>query len=388
MPKFRIAVLMLDKVILREIRLPLIEPFHMSFGVQTHNESILVEFIDNEGLSGWGEIPLTFDPSYCYETTTTAWHILNDFLLPLLKKRTKKKKLAADPQNFQEMFRPVRGHPITKGGFGMAYWTLRAEQQNCSLGKLIGSKRTEVPVGISLGIPDNNDIAQLFKEVSKSIDAGYKRIKIKIKPYSWDTAPLHALRTEFSDNLPLMVDANGGYSIEDLNQLKKLDEFNLMMIEQPLVYNDLVNHSRLQIELQTPICLDESITSFSDIKRAHHIKSCQIVNIKVTRVGGIGDAIKIVKFCSKNNISCWGGGMLETGIGGMVNLFLEAQEEYNYPSDSSGSNTLFVQDIIDPPIENINGMVKVPQNKVGLGVNLDINRIETITVKKKTFKLN
>ncbi|MFX0204941.1 MAG: o-succinylbenzoate synthase [Candidatus Hodarchaeota archaeon] len=378
---------MLNKVILREVRLPLIEPFHMSFGVQTHNESILVEFVDHEGLSGWGEIPLTFDPSYCYETTATAWHILNDFMLPLLEKKIRERKLKDDPKKFQEIFHPVRGHPITKGGFGMAYWVLKAEQQNRSLGSLIGSKKTKVPVGISLGIPENQEMNQLFQEVSNSLDAGYKRIKIKIKPYNWDIEPLHALRTEIGDSLPLMVDANAGYTIEDLDQLKKLDEFNLMMIEQPLAYNDLVNHSRLQKELHTPICLDESITSFADTKRANHIKSCKCINIKVTRVGGIADAIKIAKYCFKNDIGCWGGGMLETGIGGMVNLFLEAQEEYNYPSDSSGSSTLFLQDIIDPPIEPISGMVKIPQNGVGLGVDLDINRIETITAKKKLFKL-
>ncbi|MFX1250566.1 MAG: o-succinylbenzoate synthase [Promethearchaeota archaeon] len=378
---------MLDKVILREVRLPLIEPFHMSFGVQIHNESILVEFIDDEGLSGWGEIPLTFDPSYCYETTTTAWHILNDFMVPLLKKQVKEKKLTNDPNKFQQIFRPIRGHPITKGGFGMTYWVLKAEQQNCSLGKLIGSKRTIVPVGISLGIPENNEMPRLFKEVSDSLDAGYKRIKIKIKPYSWDTVPLQALRTEYGEELPLMVDANAGYSIDDLNQLKKLDEFNLMMIEQPLFFTDLVNHSRVQQELRTPVCLDESITSFEDVKRAHHIKSCQVINIKVTRVGGITDAVKIAKYCSKNNLGCWGGGMLETGIGGMVNLFLEAQDEYNFPSDSSGSNTLFAQDIIDPPIEAVKGMVKVPQNKVGIGVELDLDRIEAITMTKKTYKL-
>ncbi|MFX0061371.1 MAG: o-succinylbenzoate synthase [Candidatus Hermodarchaeota archaeon] len=378
---------MLDKVILREVRLPLIEPFHMSFGVQTHNESILVEFIDDEGLSGWGEIPLTFDPSYCYETTTTAWHILNDFMIPLLEKQVKEKKLTRDPNKFQQIFRPIRGHPITKGGFGMAYWVLKAEQHNCSLGELIGSKRTRIPVGISLGIPENNEMPRLLKEVSDSLDAGYKRIKIKIKPYSWDTAPLQALRTEYGEELPLMVDANAGYSIDDLNQLKKLDEFNLMMIEQPLFFTDLVNHSRVQQWLRTPVCLDESITSFEDVKRAHHIKSCQVINIKVTRVGGITDAVKIAKYCSKNNLGCWGGGMLETGIGGMVNLFLEAQDEYNFPSDSSGSNTLFAQDIIDPPIEAVKGMVEVPQNKVGIGVELDLDRIEAITVTKKTYKL-
>ncbi|MFW9991543.1 MAG: o-succinylbenzoate synthase [Candidatus Odinarchaeota archaeon] len=378
---------MLDKVILREVRLPLIEPFYMSFGVQTHNESILVEFVDDEGLSGWGEIPLTYDPSYCYETTSTGWHILEDFMLPQLEKQIKKGALTEDPTKFQNMFRPIRGHPITKGGFGMAFWVLRAEQQNCSIGKLIGSTRTSVPVGISLGIPENNEMARLFKEVADSIDAGYKRIKIKIKPYSWDAVPLQALRNEFGENLPLMVDANAGYTIEDMDQLKKLDAFSLMMIEQPLAYNDLVNHSRLQKELETPVCLDESITSFADTKRAHHIKACQCINIKVTRVGGIADAIKIAKYCFQNKISCWGGGMLETGIGGMVNLFLEAQDEYSYPSDSSGSDTLFVQDIIDPPIESVNGMVKVPQDGVGLGVNLDIERIESITVKKKVFKL-
>ncbi|MFW9916077.1 MAG: o-succinylbenzoate synthase [Candidatus Thorarchaeota archaeon] len=378
---------MLNKVILREVRLPLIEPFHMSFGVQTHNESILVEFIDHEGISGWGEIPLTFDPSYCYETTTTAWHILNDFMLPLLAKKVKARNLPHDPRKFQGIFKPVRGHPITKGGFGIAYWVLRAEQQNCSLGKLVGSKKTSVPVGISLGIPENNEMTQLFKEVSNSLDAGYKRIKIKIKPYNWDIEPLHALRTEYGESLPLMVDANAGYTIDDLDHLKKMDEFNLMMIEQPLAFNDLVNHSRLQKELQTPICLDESITSFADTKRAGHIKSCKCINIKVTRVGGIADAIKITNYCLNNGIGCWGGGMLETGIGGMVNLFLEAQEGYNYPSDSSGSNTLFLEDIVDPPIEAINGMVKIPQNRGGLGVDLDIKRIETITVKKKVFKL-
>ncbi|NHJ01500.1 MAG: o-succinylbenzoate synthase [Candidatus Heimdallarchaeota archaeon] len=378
---------MLNKVILREVRLPLIEPFYMSFGVQTHNESILVELIDEEGLSGWGEIPLTYDPSYCYETTMTGWHILNDFMLPLLKKKVKSRELT-DPIKFQQIFHPIRGHPITKGGFGMAYWVLKAEQQNCSLGKLIGSKRTSVPVGISLGIPNNNDINQLFEEVTDSMNAGYKRIKIKIKPYSWDTIPLEALRKEYGDNLPLMVDANGGYTIEDMNHLKKLDQFNLMMIEQPLAFNDLVNHSRLQKELKTPICLDESITSFADTKRAYHIKSCQCINIKVTRVGGIADAVKIAKFCSENQIGCWGGGMLETGIGGMVNLFLEAQDEYNYPSDSSGSDTLFLQDIIDPPIQSINGMVNVPQNSVGLGIELDLERIEKITVKKKEFRFN
>lgn len=364
--------------------MPLVQPFTTSFGTQTMKGCILVELVNQEGLSSWSEIPVTKEPGYTYETIQTAWHILQDFLLPELLKASEKDGITSYT-DFMSKFQRVRGHNMAKAGLEIAYWVLRAEQENKTLGEIIGAKYRKIGSGVSIGI--QNDLFSLIKRINFFLDKKYQRIKIKVEP-GWDIDIVKAIRAEIGD-VDLMIDANSAYSLEDsshLTTLKKLDDYNLMMIEQPLEYTDIVDHIELQKQLKTAICLDESIHSFSDARKALQAGACRIINIKVARVGGIMQSKKIADYIAQyEQWDAWCGGMLETGIGRMVNIFLQILPGFSLPGDTSGSDRYFKNDLIDPSVVVHNGYITPPKNGTGLAVELNYDLIDKFTIKKQTF---
>ncbi|OLS23461.1 MAG: o-succinylbenzoate synthase [Candidatus Heimdallarchaeota archaeon LC_2] len=353
-----------------EIEMPLVHPFRTSFGSETHTQAIIVKITDNEGNIGWGETAVSDNPGYCYETVKTAWHIQNDFLFPIMKSYHEENEIINIPELLGK-WSTVRGHEFAKGGIEAALWALKSEQDNKSLGVIYGASKSEIPTGVSIGIQDT--IPQLIGRIGTFLDQGYHRIKIKIEP-GWDYEPIKAIRKEYGD-IQLMVDANSAYTLStrDLEIMKSLDKFELTMIEQPLAYNDILRHQELQAELNTPICLDESIHNPDDAKLALEMDCCRIINIKPGRVGGYWNALQIAKDAGPGKV--WCGGMLETGIGRIHNLFLQANDNFIIPGDTSGSNRYYAKDIIDPEVKvNSRGYIAVPEEK-GLGFNVREDRI-------------
>lgn len=361
----------------------MLSPFRTSFGTQTTKECILVKITTTEGLSGWSEIPVTFEPGYCYETIATAWHIAEDFLMPALLKNQPDGGYETYDQ-YMANFKQVRGHNLAKAGLEIAYWVTRAEQETKTLGEILGSSSRKVPSGVSIGI--QNSMNDLVKRINHFLDLKYQRIKIKIEP-GYDIDVIKYLRKELDPKMPLMVDANSAYSLKDISHLKKLDEYNLMMIEQPLDYLDIIDHIQLQKEMNTPICLDESIHSSEDARKALNANACRIINIKVARVGGLMESKKISELVQKNNSwQAWCGGMLETGIGRMVNVFLQTLPGFTLPGDTSGSDRYFAKDIIDPPVEVIGGFIQPPKNGSGLAVTINEEYIDKLTKREKVYE--
>ena len=373
----------IKSITLRHVELPLLSPFRTSFGTQTMKECILVEMKDDEGLSGWSEIPVTYDPGYTYETIKTAWHIAEDFIIPALMKNQPEGGFSTYNQFFDN-FKHVRGHNLAKAGFEIAHWVLRAEEEHKTLAEMIGSKVRPVPSGVSIGIQKNT--SELIKRINFFLDQKYKRIKIKIEP-GYDVDIIRILRQELDPKMPLMVDANSAYSLKDITHLKGLDAFGLMMIEQPLDYLDIIDHIQLQKEMKTPICLDESIHSSEDARKGLTSGACRIINIKVARVGGLMESKKISELVQTNDSwQAWCGGMLETGVGRMVNVFLQTLPGFTLPGDTSGSDRYFAKDIIDPPVIVTNGFISPPVNGTGLCVDINHDLITKITKKEKTFQ--
>lgn len=372
---------MITSIKLRQLAMPLVHPFTTSFGTQTVKEGILVEMHDNEGHVGYSEIPLTSQPDYCYEDISTAWHVLGDFLIPAVLKNPEVGSTFSYTL-LMEAMQPVRGHEFAKAGLEMAYWVLGAEREQVPLSRLLGADKTEVPVGVSIGVQE--DLDTLLKRIGHFLDLGYKRIKIKIKP-GWDVDVVKVVRAEYAD-IPLMVDANSAYSLRQIEYLKDLDPYQLMMIEQPLHYNDIIDHIKLQSELHTPICLDESIHSVDDARKALESAACSVINVKVARVGGLMNARLIAELCAtKPEWHCWCGGMLESGVGRMINIALQAIEGFDLPSDTSGSDRYFKEDLINPPVVVKDGMVSVPKGK-GLGAEVLEDVVDKYTVRSQTFK--
>jgi len=349
----------LEAVELIHARLPLVSPFETSFGRTDQRELIIIKaFAD--GLVGYGEsVPLPF---YSYETIQTAWHILKDYAIPALLRA----QLSA-PEEAAERLRFVRGHPMARAGLELACWDLFAKAQNLSLRELLGGVRERVPVGVSIGIQPTID--GLLKVVGQHVASGYQRIKIKIKP-GYDFEPLSAVRQAFP-TIKMMADANSAYRLEDVPTLKKLDALNLMMIEQPLDYDDIFDHAQLQRQLTTPICLDESIHSLQDARHALALDSGRIINMKVGRVGGYTEAKAIHDLCLSRSIPVWCGGMLESGIGRAHNLALSSLSGFTLPGDVSASERYYHEDIVDPPAAlEPDGTIAVPGNGPGIGVTL------------------
>ena len=366
----------LRKITLREIHLPLIAPFETSFNVSELRCILLVE-ADVDGVIGWGEATAGEDPYYSYETVETAWLIIRDYLWPLL--RGKDFASAAD---VWEMLALVRGHNMAKGGLEAAIWDAEAKQKNVPLAKLLGGTLNEIICGVSIGIQPSIDA--LLGKVEKVLAAGYQRIKIKIKPGK-DIEPTRALRERFP-RIRLMVDANSAYTLKDAARLKELDAFYLIMIEQPLGWDDIYSHSELQRQLDTPICLDECIHDFEHARAAIEIGACRIINIKLGRVGGHTVARRIHNLCQSKGIPVWCGGMLESGIGRAHNIAMSTLPNFSLPGDVSASKRYWAEDIIEPEVEVTRlWTIRVPTGP-GIGYAPRIDRIESLTRRRKVIE--
>ncbi len=358
------------------LKLTYVHFFETSFG-RAADRTFIILRVSEGGVAGYGECVAEEAPLYSGETTETAWHVSKDFLVPLIFG-----KGILEPEDFAREARIFRGNRMAKAGLELALWDLKAKKAGLPLNRLYGGVKDEVEAGVSCGIEDS--IPELVKRVGGYLGEGYKRIKIKIKP-GWDAAACEALRKEYPD-LMLQADANGGYSPAEADTLKALDGFRLLMIEQPFPPYDLWDHAKLQREMETALCLDESILSLDTTKAAAEMGSCRIVNIKVGRVGGIVEARRIHDYCSTRGIPVWCGGMLESGIGRAHNLHVATLPNFRLPNDLSASRRYYQEDIIDPFIELSGpGVIRVPDGP-GIGVNPVEARIEKASLRRAVFK--
>jgi o-succinylbenzoate synthase len=366
----------LDCIDLLELHLPLISFFETSFGRTTNRRIVLVR-AQADGLTGWGEVTCGEQPFYNYETPETAWHILRDFLIPWTLPHPWDRACDVGAR-----FRPIRGHNMAKAALENALWDLEAQEKGISIAKLLGGEREEISCGVSIGIQDSLD--ELMEKIQRELAAGYQRIKVKIKP-GWDVQVLERIRSRFPA-IKLMADANSAYSLTDLQHLKDFDRFDLMMIEQPLGWDDLLDHAKLQRELKTAICLDESIHSADDARKALEIEAGRILNIKLGRVGGYTSARKVHDVCLSAHVPVWCGGMLESGIGRAHNIAMSALPGFTLPGDVSASRRYWKEDIIHPEVTvTPEGTICVPQTP-GLGYTPDVGRIERLAVRKESFR--
>ena len=367
----------IERIELRHVKLILVSPFVTSMGVEYDEEHIIVR-VDAEGVTGWGESVAEGTPFYSYETVPTAWHILSDFLIPSL--------LGKDLHSIDEAvagYAKVRGHMMAKAGLEAALWDAFAKSKGISLSQMLGGTRKKIDVGVSIGIQDS--VAVLIKKVEGYLAEGYKRIKIKIAP-GLDIQFVEALRKEFP-NLMLQVDANSAYTLDDIDLFKRMDHYNLSLIEQPLGYEDIYDHSKMQRELKTPICLDESIHSLDDTRAAIELDSCRIINIKPGRVGGYTESKLIHDYCVSKNIPVWHGGMLESGIGRAGNVALASLPNFILPGDISASKRYYKSDIVDPEfVVNLDGTMDVP-TKPGIGVEVNMRELDHVTVRSVAVKI-
>ncbi len=349
-----------------EISLPLTEPFETSFG-RTGVRRIVLVGLHGGGAIGWGEIVAGEGPLYSYETVTTAWHVIRDFFAGALLERP-----LADLDDLATRISIFKGHPMARAGLELAFTDLAARLRNQSLSSVLGGTRREVPVGVSLGIQPT--LGALLERVDRHLALGYQRIKLKIKP-GWDVEVVREVRRRHP-GIALSVDANAAYRLADAAHLARLDEFDLMMIEQPLDHDDLEDHAVLQEKLRTSVCLDESITTARVARRALDRGSCRIINVKVGRVGGYSQALAIHQLCLARGVPLWCGGMLESGVGRAHNVALASLPGFTLPGDISASRRYFSRDLVRPEIEvSPAGTVKVPA-AAGLGHELDWAFIE------------
>ena len=366
----------LKKLTLREIHLPLVEPFQTSFDTTTLRRILLLE-ADVDGAKGWGESTAGEDPYYSYETVETAWHILRDYLWPLMKGRE-----FATAAEIWDLFTRVRGHNMAKAGLEIALWDAEAKLKNVALTDLLGGTHKEISCGVSIGIQPTID--ELIAKVERELAAGYQRVKIKIKP-GWDIEPVRALRERFP-RLRLMVDANSAYTLADAAHLKQLDAYYLIMIEQPLGWDDIYSHAELQRKLDTPICLDECIHDVEHARAAIELRACQIINIKLGRVGGHTPARRIHDLCQSKAIPVWCGGMLESGVGRAHNIAISTLPNFSLPGDVSASRRYWQADIIEPEVEvSRQGTIRVPTTP-GIGYSPCISRIESLTHRREVLE--
>jgi o-succinylbenzoate synthase len=364
------------KITLREIHLRLLSPFETSFGKTDLRRIVLLE-ADVDGTIGWGESTAGENPYYCYETVETAWHILRDHAWRIIKD-----KEFSSPAEVWDLLAPIRGHNMAKAALETAVWDAEAKQENLPLAKLLGGTRAEIPCGVSIGIQPG--IPALIAKVEKELAAGYQRIKIKIKP-GVDLELVRALRQRFPQ-IRLMADANSAYTLADAPLLKQLDAFHLMMIEQPLGYDDIYSHAALQRQLQTPICLDECIHDAENARAAIDLGACKIINIKLGRVGGHTPARQVHDICESKSIPVWCGGMLESGIGRAHNIAMSSLSNFSLPGDVSASCRYWEEDIIDPEVEvTPQGTIHVP-TAAGIGYAPRLDRIESLTHRREVLQ--
>jgi O-succinylbenzoate synthase len=353
----------LDRVDLVTVKLPFVAPFGTSVHVWTDKEAMLMR-LESDGLAVWSECVSDPDPFYFYETNDTARHIIKDFLLPLVESGIPLGEL-------EERFLRVRGHGMAKATIENGLLILLSLQRGVPLHGLLGFPAKKIMSGLSIGLKETP--ADLLAVVERAVAKGYHRVKIKVKK-GQDVDWIRAVRDRFP-KVPLMVDANGDYSLSDLTHLRRLDDFGLMMIEQPLSYSDIYEHSLLQKEMKTAICLDESIHSLADAATAIALGACRIINIKQGRVGGLMESMRIAAFCAAHSIDVWSGGMDETGIGRAVNIHLQTAPGFTLPGDTSETSNYFDEDIADPPVVlDAGGFIDIPEGP-GLGVTVVAERI-------------
>ncbi|MBB6283757.1 o-succinylbenzoate synthase [Geobacillus subterraneus] len=365
----------IDYILLRHMKMKLKAPFTTSFGSFQTKEFILVEAVDRNGVSGWGESVAFSAPWYSEETVKTNWHMLEEFLVPLLFS-----KPLRHPEELPERFAAIRQNNMAKAALEGAVWDLYAKRLGVPLYQSLGGTKREIEVGVSIGIQPT--VGDLLRVIERYVAQGYRRIKVKIKP-GWDVDVIREVRRAFPD-VPLMADANSAYTLADVDRLKALDEFGLMMIEQPLAADDLIDHAQLQPLLETPICLDESIRSYDDARKALDLGSCRIINIKIGRVGGLGEARRIHHLCLERGVPVWCGGMLEAGVGRAHNIAITTLENFALPGDTAASSHYWERDIITPEVEVQGGLIRVP-DAPGIGYDVDRRQVERHTQFAKVF---
>lgn len=370
-------MLQIRSIVLREVALSLKEPFQISSGVQSARRIFLVQVTDVDGAEGWGECTTGEFPNYGPEATDTAWVAIRQWVAPRVLGQS-----FAGPEEIQPALDlNFRGHNMAKAAVEMACWALAAQKEGVSLSRKLGGTRDAIKVGISLGI--QKDPATLVEKAGGALERGYRKVKIKIKP-GMDLDFLRAAREALGPDAPLMADANNAYTLDDLDTLKQIDQLGLMMIEQPLAWDDLLRHVRLQKEMRTPICLDESITSLDRAEDMIELQAGRIVNIKAGRVGGHRQSVAIHDLCQKHGIPVWCGGMLESGVGRAHNVALASLPNFTLPGDTSPSERYWEKDIVTPEwTMDRDGTMRVPVDRPGLGVEVDLNRVDDLTVRRE-----
>jgi O-succinylbenzoate synthase len=372
-------MLLVDRISLREVRLPLKEPFRISSGVVTERRIFLLELHDAAGISTWAECVAGEQPNYTAETIDTAWYAIQQWIGP----RVLGVRFNGPEEVHAELNRDLRGHPMAKAAVEMGCWALAATAEGVPLSKRIGGTRDRVATGISLGIQANP--AALVERAAAALAQGYRKIKVKISPGS-DIAYVRAVREALGADIHLMADANSAYTLNDADHLAQLDEFNLIMIEQPLGADDIRQHAELQRRLRTPICLDESITSVDRARDMIALGSGRIVNIKPGRVGGYSASRAIHDVCQQNGIPVWCGGMLESGVGRAYNVALASLPNFTLPGDLSPSARYWERDLVKPEwTMDAEGMVPVPRSRPGIGVTIDMDRVDALTARTATL---
>ncbi len=366
----------IEQIRLRQIQMPLVHYFETSFGRTYSRVMVLVEVVA-DGVSGWGEVTAGENPFYNEEWTEAAWLIVKHYASPRVLGRE-----LASADDVYPLLSHIRGHFMARGGLEAAVWDLQARHNGRPLWQEIGGgARKEIACGVSIGIQDT--VADLLKKIEKELADGYQRIKMKIKP-GRDVEDLRAVRQEFP-GIKLMADANSAYTLADIDHLRKLDDFYLMMVEQPLAHDDIIDHATLQTKLQTPVCLDECIRSAHHAQQAIDMGACRIINIKLGRVGGFAEAKRVHDVCQKANVPVWCGGMLESGIGRAHNVALSTLPNFTLPGDVSASKRYWKRDVIVPAVETTpQGTIQVTDG-VGFGYGMDMEFLKSITVREETL---
>lgn len=364
----------ITSVSLRHLRARMREPFVTSFGTEEDKDVILVEVITDSGASGFAECVASVAPLYTEETIGTAWSMLQDFLIPRIWPMVFGGP--ADLHQIRQQMSRFKGHRMAKAALEMAVWDAWSTETQTPLHTLLGGCKAEIPVGISIGIQPS--IETLLRKIDGYQEQGFQRMKVKVKP-GWDVEPLTQIRKAFGD-IPLMVDANSAYRLTDIDQLRRFDDFQLMMMEQPLADDDIIDHATLQQQLATPICLDESIRSVDDARKAINLGACGVINLKLGRVGGFSEALAIHDLCQSRGIALWCGGMLETGIGRLHNIALSSLPGFTLPGDTAPSARYFEQDLIEPPVVFSKPGSLAVNPICGVGQRVQRDRVEKWTV--------
>lgn len=366
----------IEKIVLREVRMRLKAPFETSFGVTQDRRILLVEVVV-DGVSGWGEVTTVESPSYNSETTDTAWHVISDFIAS----RIVGKELHS-ASGVANLLSSIRGHQMAKAGVENAVWDAEAQLKGVPLSKLLGGTFREIVCGVSLGIRENPQ--SLVNRVEQELQSGYQRIKLKIKPGK-DIEYVAAVRKQFP-SIRLSVDANSAYELQDVDHLRQLDQFNLLMMEQPLQWDDIHSHAKLQAQIKTAICLDECINNAGHALAAIEQKACRIINIKLGRVGGHTSARQVHDVCQQHSLPVWCGGMLESGVGRAHNIAMSTLPNFTLPGDVSASQRYWHEDIIEPEVEvSSRGTIQVP-DRPGIGYSVRRDLVDRLTVRANDWK--